>query len=260
MCALTAQVTAIGEKIKGMAGDGKSGDRSDDILVELDALNDIQFSKELLGSTRIASVVGPLRSKSPNSEVRKRANELFNKWLDVAKNTQKSGPVRAISNEQTESKRKKRRDFLHDELMKFAGDMPIDVRRLASDIEAAVFGHSDHEERFVMLMGGLTEAKKLEEFRYPQRLLSGDISPERFAALEKDDFLTEDRRKEIERNREEAMKQSLVPKPAAAKSSLFKCRRCGSDNVTFYQQQTRSCDEPMTNFCKCGKCGNEWRE
>lgn len=29
--------------------------------------------------------------------------------------------------------------------------------------------------------------------------------------------------------------------------------------VDWYQQQTRSCDEPSTTFCKCTDCGKKWR-
>jgi DNA-directed RNA polymerase subunit M/transcription elongation factor TFIIS len=41
---------------------------------------------------------------------------------------------------------------------------------------------------------------------------------------------------------------------------LFKCGKCKSDTVTYYQKQTRSADEPMTNFITCAGCGNKWKE
>ncbi len=40
---------------------------------------------------------------------------------------------------------------------------------------------------------------------------------------------------------------------------LFKCGKCGSQNTTYYQMQTRSADEPMTNFVTCLDCNKKWR-
>ena len=41
--------------------------------------------------------------------------------------------------------------------------------------------------------------------------------------------------------------------------SEFKCRRCKSNNCSYYQLQTRSADEPMTTFVSCLSCGNRWK-
>lgn len=38
-----------------------------------------------------------------------------------------------------------------------------------------------------------------------------------------------------------------------------KCGRCGSEEVMTAQRQTRSADEPMTNFHRCNACGNRWK-
>lgn len=40
----------------------------------------------------------------------------------------------------------------------------------------------------------------------------------------------------------------------------FKCLKCFQRVCTFYQQQTRSADEPMTTFINCLKCGNRWKQ
>ncbi len=46
----------------------------------------------------------------------------------------------------------------------------------------------------------------------------------------------------------------------AATTNQYKCGRCQGRKTTFYQQQTRSADEPMTTFIRCTKCGNRWKE
>lgn len=40
---------------------------------------------------------------------------------------------------------------------------------------------------------------------------------------------------------------------------IFQCRKCGSKKTTYYSLQTRSADEPMTNFITCVTCGNRWK-
>jgi len=39
----------------------------------------------------------------------------------------------------------------------------------------------------------------------------------------------------------------------------YTCRKCKSNNCSYYQLQTRSADEPMTNFFQCLNCGNRWK-
>ena len=39
---------------------------------------------------------------------------------------------------------------------------------------------------------------------------------------------------------------------------LLTCPKCKSRKTTYYQMQTRSADEPATNFCSCA-CGYRWR-
>ena len=40
---------------------------------------------------------------------------------------------------------------------------------------------------------------------------------------------------------------------------LFKCRKCKTYNTTYYSLQTRSADEPMTNFITCQTCNTRWK-
>ncbi len=38
------------------------------------------------------------------------------------------------------------------------------------------------------------------------------------------------------------------------------CPKCGAREAYYWSVQTRSADEPMTQFFKCKKCGYVWRE
>ncbi|BAJ50278.1 DNA-directed RNA polymerase subunit M [Candidatus Caldarchaeum subterraneum] len=38
------------------------------------------------------------------------------------------------------------------------------------------------------------------------------------------------------------------------------CPQCGHNEAKWWTVQTRSADEPMTQFFRCVKCGHTWRE
>jgi DNA-directed RNA polymerase subunit M/transcription elongation factor TFIIS len=40
---------------------------------------------------------------------------------------------------------------------------------------------------------------------------------------------------------------------------FFRCSRCRSYNTQYTSVQTRSADEPMTQFVHCNDCGSSWR-
>ena len=40
---------------------------------------------------------------------------------------------------------------------------------------------------------------------------------------------------------------------------IFQCKKCKSRKTTYYSLQTRSSDEPMTNFITCIECKNRWK-
>ena len=44
-----------------------------------------------------------------------------------------------------------------------------------------------------------------------------------------------------------------------ANTRAFRCKRCKSNECSYYEMQTRSADEPMTTFVSCLSCGNRWR-
>ena len=40
--------------------------------------------------------------------------------------------------------------------------------------------------------------------------------------------------------------------------AIVRCRRCGNEDVTWEEKQTRSADEGATVFCACSVCKNRW--
>jgi DNA-directed RNA polymerase subunit M/transcription elongation factor TFIIS len=61
---------------------------------------------------------------------------------------------------------------------------------------------------------------------------------------------------------EEKMKRDKIKyelKPEAM-TNTFKCNKCGSRETSYYEVQTRSADEPMTQFITCLGCYNHWKQ
>jgi len=46
----------------------------------------------------------------------------------------------------------------------------------------------------------------------------------------------------------------------SAATDLFTCRKCKGNQCTYYFQQVRSSDEPMTCYISCISCGNRWKQ
>jgi len=68
---------------------------------------------------------------------------------------------------------------------------------------------------------------------------------------------------EVERMmREERFQQMLQDKYDALNDETFepivRCRRCGSEEVSWEEKQTRSADEGSTVYCVCTTCKNRW--
>lgn len=66
-------------------------------------------------------------------------------------------------------------------------------------------------------------------------------------------------------SRSEMMETPVVTKNPVAinldevADGIFKCPKCHKRKVTYYQMQTRSADEPMTNFINCLYCKHRWK-
>ena len=45
-----------------------------------------------------------------------------------------------------------------------------------------------------------------------------------------------------------------------AMTDMFRCNKCGSRKCIYYELQTRSSDEPMTQFITCLNCNNHWKQ
>jgi hypothetical protein len=261
---LIDQVNVIRERLRTASSAANPGAYVDQVIDDLDTLNDVPFDKDLLAKTKIAPTIGTFRSKFPSSEVKSRAEALFAKFAQAIKAPSPPPLARTVSGEEVESLRKGRRDFIYKKLEEakkgLTGPPAVSTQALSVQIEDAIFKQPDHDARFRALMASLTNPKSVQGLQFARRLLEGSLAPDKFAGLDGDALISDEQLRELEERREISIRANTVPKPPPTQSTLFQCRKCRSNNVSYYQQQTRSADEPMTNFCKCGNCGAEWRE
>jgi len=61
------------------------------------------------------------------------------------------------------------------------------------------------------------------------------------------------------KEKQDKLKYEMKPE---SMTDEFKCRKCGSRSCSYYEVQTRSADEPMTQFVNClnPDCGNRWKQ
>ena len=91
-----------------------------------------------------------------------------------------------------------------------------------------------------------------------KRIKDGEIEPESLAKMNSHEIYPEiwtellDKKTKCDKMKYE-MKQEAM-------TEMFKCRKCNSRKCSYYELQTRSADEPMTQFINCLDCGNRWKQ
>tara|TARA_B100000427_G_scaffold319178_1_gene317093 strand:- start:418 stop:942 length:525 start_codon:yes stop_codon:yes gene_type:complete len=93
---------------------------------------------------------------------------------------------------------------------------------------------------------------------FKSRILENKVDSENISSLSHIDIFPERWESLIEEKmKKEKLRYELKPE---AMTDMFKCRRCGSRSCTYYEMQTRSADEPMTQFITCLDCNNHWKQ
>ena len=104
----------------------------------------------------------------------------------------------------------------------------------------------------------LKEDSYLQNKNFKAKILNNDIDPKNISSLSNYDMFpelwTELLKKLAEKDK---LKYELKPE---AMTDMFKCRKCGSRSCAYYEFQTRSADEPMTQFITCLDCNNNWKQ
>jgi len=90
------------------------------------------------------------------------------------------------------------------------------------------------------------------------RIKSGEIDIEKIANLSVHDIFPDNWKYIMEvQSKRDKIKYELKPE---AMTDTFKCNKCGSRETSYYEVQTRSADEPMTQFITCLNCNARWKQ
>jgi|TARA_B110001469_G_C9563625_1_gene279564 transcription elongation factor S-II len=93
---------------------------------------------------------------------------------------------------------------------------------------------------------------------FKSKILKGDIKIEEISELSVYDICPENWAELLDKKiKRDKLKYEMKPK---AMTDQFKCRKCSSRSCSYYEVQTRSADEPMTQFITCLDCGNRWKQ
>ena len=91
-----------------------------------------------------------------------------------------------------------------------------------------------------------------------KNILEKKIDPESVANLSVYDIFPDNWKDLMDKkSKMDELKYKLKPE---AMTDQFKCRKCYSRSCSYYEVQTRSADEPMTQFITCLDCKNRWKQ
>lgn len=90
------------------------------------------------------------------------------------------------------------------------------------------------------------------------RLRDGEFLPHAIPSMTYAELYPEKWAEALEMAVKKETKMLTVDKSMA--TDMFKCTKCGKRETTYYEMQTRSADEPMTQFIRCLNCGKQWRQ
>ncbi|KAI4212421.1 MAG: hypothetical protein LQ351_004853 [Letrouitia transgressa] len=139
---------------------------------------------------------------------------------------------------------------------------PQTVISIASTIESAAFTVHGPESAPAYKSKIRSLFQNLKNKMNPSlrvRVLSGDITPERFVVMTHEELLSAEQKAQDREYEEENKKNATIGQLKRSISSSLECGKCRQKKVSYSQAQTRSADEPMTTFCECTVCGNRWK-
>ena len=90
-----------------------------------------------------------------------------------------------------------------------------------------------------------------------EQVISGEIKPHTIAFMSHQEMMPErwDEMIKVKSIRDKGKFETHVE----ASTDTFTCRKCKSKKCSYYAQQVRASDEPMTLFISCLECGARWK-
>ena len=112
--------------------------------------------------------------------------------------------------------------------------------------------------KIIGLYNNLNKDSYVNNKSFIDRIKNKEITPQNIMKLHLYDINPDNWKELINKKiKSDKIKNDLKPN---AMTNLYKCGRCKSRECSYYEVQTRSADEPMTQFITCLNCNNRWRQ
>lgn len=258
----------------------------------LKSLQDLPMKLEVLQKTRIGITVNNFRKASSNDDVISLSKNLIKIWKKLLpdnnsksdkkeKSSSSSKNGESMDSEELEKKgdEQERRQSVsasntHDPVRLKCRDLLCAALKTAD----AHVGRNDPEEIAAAIEDNIFEEFNNTETKYKNRVrsrvanlkdvknpdlrinvMSGMIPPDRIAKMTAEEMASDSMKTLRAKYTKESIDDHQMAKTGGTSTDLFKCGKCGKNNCTYNQVQTRSADEPMTTFVLCNECGNRWK-
>tara|TARA_Y100000590_G_scaffold469976_1_gene661067 strand:- start:7063 stop:7596 length:534 start_codon:yes stop_codon:yes gene_type:complete len=115
-----------------------------------------------------------------------------------------------------------------------------------------------YKSKILSVYSNLDKKGYIKNDQLIENIRSGKIQAEKVGFLSVYDTFPDNWKSLLNiKSKRDKIKYELKPE---AMTNLFKCRKCGSRETSYYEVQTRSADEPMTQFITCLSCNNRWKQ
>jgi|TARA_B100001094_G_scaffold226899_1_gene221392 transcription elongation factor S-II len=115
-----------------------------------------------------------------------------------------------------------------------------------------------YESKVLSIYSNLKKDSYIKNITFEKRLKGNKIKVKDIGTLSVYDIFPDNWKDLLNaKSKRDKIKYQLKPE---AMTNLFKCHKCGSRETSYYEVQTRSADEPMTQFITCLQCNNHWKQ
>jgi len=173
-------------------------------------------------------------------------------------NTSYKSPIRNKSSTlfndiiQSEKKSRQIEQDIYNSSLKYASENNI-IKDWDNDIFKSLY-----ISRIRSIYSNLKADSYLGNTEFKNKILQDKIDSKNISSLSKYDIFPEVWSELLSNiSKKDKLKYELKPE---AMTDMFKCRKCGSRSCSYYEFQTRSADEPMTQFITCLDCHNNWKQ
>ncbi|CAI2374823.1 unnamed protein product [Moneuplotes crassus] len=165
-------------------------------------------------------------------------------------------------NEIEDTIRNKIRKGFEKQLLKAAPNQKKKCKVLSIKIENGIVSRFGAQKADYSNKSRTVLANLMRNTQFKEKIIHGVINPEEIASMDPKEFLDDDtkkKRQEMEKSIVDSKRSDFMIANMKLKEGMYTCGRCKGKKTTFYEQQTRSADEPMTTFVQCLTCGHNMK-